>query len=479
MPSSASRLPLLACCWLTASCAISSNARRSTEQAPQANNPVVGGASLAMTALRSTAVATIKEPITTARLGFALLWTRPHEALVANLPVELPLDPQAKEIPGSPEFEKLLDRKHFPLAQKGSVKWLVDGSQFFPELDRHIAAAKKSVDIQVFIFDNDDIATRYADVLKARSKEVKVHVLFDDLGSTFAQLSPPDTPGPIGFTAPINMARYLEDHSKVRARRILNPWLASDHTKLLVFDQQCAMLGGMNIGREYYSEWHDLMGCVEGPIVTTLAKDFNRSWHKAGPWGDFATLVRSPGFLRRNKAAPDDISIRPFRTDPSVGQYDVLKSYLLGIRSARKRIWIENPYIAHDELIRALSGAARRGVDVRVILPAHGDSGIMDIANISTERTLIQAGAKIYRYPRMTHMKVMLCDGWGTMGSANMDTLSMRINRELNIAFRSAASISALEKQVFLPDFKTSKLIKLSDTESSIAPLAEMVADQL
>ena len=479
MPPSASRFAILACCCLTASCAISSNARKSTEQAPQANNPVVGGASLAMTALRSTALATVREPVTTATLGVAVLWTRPHEALVSNIPVDLPEPPQVAEIPGTPEFERLLDKRHLPLSQKGSIKWLVDGKNFFPELDRKIAEAHKSIDIQVFIFDNDDVATRYADTLKERSKSVKVHVLFDDLGSTFAQLSPPDTPGPAGFTAPMNMASYLERDSKVRARRTLNPWLVSDHTKLMVFDQQCAMIGGMNIGREYYSEWHDLMCCVDGPVVTTLQKDFSRSWHKAGPLGDFATIFRKPDFFRKNHASPDDISLRPLRTDPVAGQYQVLKAYLLAIRSARTRIWIENPYIAHDEVIRALVGAARRGVDVRVILPAKGDSTIMDVANIATERTLIEAGAKIYRYPRMTHMKVMLCDGWGTMGSANLDTLSMRINRELNLAFRNPEAVAGLEKQVFLPDFRTSKRISLKDTESGIAPIAAKVASQL
>ncbi|MDB6079416.1 MAG: hypothetical protein JWO82_3163 [Akkermansiaceae bacterium] len=477
MPSLASRFALLACS-LTASCAISSNARRSTELASQANNPVVGGASLAMTAFRATALATVKEPITTTRLGFALLWNRPREIVVSNLPVEIPSEPPEKEVPGTPEFEQLLDRKHFPLAQKGNVKWLVDGKQFFPELERQIAQAIKTINIQVFIFDNDDIAVKYADILKQRASSVKVKVLFDDLGSTFAQLSPPDTPGPIGFTAPINMADYLERDSKVRSRRVLNPWLASDHTKLLVFDDQRAMLGGMNIGREYYSEWHDLMACVEGPVVTTLAKDFNRSWRKAGPWGDFAAF-RKPGFLHRLKPSPDDISLRPFRTDPSTGQYEILKSYLMAIRSSRKRIWIENPYFAHDDLVQAVAGAARRGVDVRVILPEKGDSTIMDIGNIATARTLIQAGVKIYRYPRMTHMKVMLCDGWGTMGSANLDTLSMRINRELNIAFRNPAAVAGLENQIFLPDFKASKIMKLSETGSSVAPIAEMVADQL
>jgi cardiolipin synthase len=93
---------------------------------------------------------------------------------------------------------------------------------------------------------------------------------------------------------------------------------------------------------------------------------------------------------------------------------------------------------------------------------------------------LIEAGAKIYRYPRMTHMKVMICDGWAQVGSANLDTLSMRINRELNIAFSSPAAVKALEQQVFQRDFRASGRITHEETTSSaIAPVAEAVADQL
>ena len=108
---------------------------------------------------------------------------------------------------------------------------------------------------------------------------------------------------------------------------------------------------------------------------------------------------------------------------------------LLAIRGAEKRIYIVNPYFASDEIVTALRFAVRRGVDVRVILAAEGDSAIMDVGNLATARVLIAGGAKFYRYPKMAHLKVMVCDDWATVGSANLDTLSMRINRELNIAF--------------------------------------------
>jgi cardiolipin synthase len=354
----------------------------------------------------------------------------------------------------------------------------VDGPAFFHELDHQIAAARESINLQIFIFDNDDIGVRYANALKLRSTEIPVHVLFDDLGSTMAQQSAPKTLGPLGFAPPQNMSTYLRKDSKTRARRTLNPWLVCDHTKLIVFDQQIALVGGMNIGREYYSEWHDLMIRVEGPIVQTLSRDFTRAWRKAGPWGDLA-LLSNPAIFRHHESLSDGIPLRILRTDPTEGRYEILDATLLAIRGARKRIWIQNPYFGHDDLIVAVKAAARRGVDVRVIIPKGGDSSIMDAGNLSTAKNLMDAGAKVYMYPKMTHLKAILCDDWASVGSANFDTVSMRINRELNLAFPSATAVHALEKLVFLPDFQKSRKVLPKETEGLTIRIAETLGDQL
>jgi cardiolipin synthase len=469
--------PLLAL--LCSSCgSLRSNAGRSTEARPQANDMVTGTSQLAVSSVRATALAGVRQPFTTLRTGLAMLWHRPREFVGGNLPMEMLAESQPAEIPGTAEFEALLNRKGMPKAMEGRISLLVDGGGFFPELDRQIAKAKQSVDVQVFIFDNDQVAVRYADVLKQKAGQVPVRVMFDDLGSTFAQTAAPETLVTNGFTPPADIGSYLRQDSKVRVRRTLNPWLICDHTKLLIFDREVAMLGGMNIGQEYFSEWHDLMVKVEGPVVARLAKEFNRAWRKASPGGDFA-LWGKPAWPKGPATSEGGIPLRTLRTDAARGQQQILDASLLAIRAARKRIWIENPYFAHDETAAALAAAARRGVDVRVILPSRGDSGIMDAGNLATARGLIQAGAKIYRYPRMTHMKVMICDGWAQVGSANLDTLSMRINRELNLAFTDPAALRSLEQKVFQPDFKASRVLTLGETSSAIAPLAEAVADQL
>lgn len=478
------RLSPAACVLLAAvllpSCSnVSSNVRKNPELRPQASDGLTSTGNLAKTAFRATAVAAVREPVTTLRLGLANLWHRPVEFVKGNLAAGLELPATVNEAPGSPEFEQLLDRKRFPRAESGTLRWLVDGPGFFPELDRQIAAAGRSIDIQLFIFDNDDIAVRYADVLRRRAGEVPVRVLFDDLGSTFAHTSAPLTPAPPGFIPPADIAAYLRRDSKVRVRRTLNPWLTCDHTKLLVFDDRTAMLGGMNIGREYYSEWHDLMVRVEGPVVRSLARDFSQSWRKAGLGGDLA-LLRTPAIFRRPKPVTGGIPLRVLRTDPAAGRYEIRDSLLLAIQGARERILIENPYFASDEIAAACAAAARRGVDVRVILPAAGDSAIMDAGNMATANELIRAGVKVFRYPKMTHLKVTICDGWASVGSANFDTLSLRINRELNVAFSDPAAVKSLEDAVFRRDFRVSRRIHLAETEKNpVAGLAEAVADQL
>ncbi|MFN0129936.1 MAG: phospholipase D-like domain-containing protein [Verrucomicrobiales bacterium] len=467
-------IPLL----FVACASIRSNADRSIERLPQASDPVTGSSQLAAGAFRATMLAGARQPVTTLRAGMAVFWHRPKEILAGNLPVRVKVPPSPTETPGSAAFETLLDLEGLPRRESGRLTTLVDGPGFFPELDRQLAAATLSVDLQFFIYDNDDIAVRYSDRLKAKGEKVPVRILFDELGSTFAHTTAPETPGPAGFVPPADIASYLKSGSQVQVRQSLNPWLVCDHTKLLVFDRKTAIIGGMNMGREYYSEWHDLMIKVEGPIVATLQREFNRAWRKAGPWGDLAMLRRPRVF---QKPAPVDggIPLRPLRTDTAARQKHILDATLLALRASKKRIWIENPYFAYDDIARELEAAARRGVDVRVILPARGDSTVMDAGNLGTARSLVEAGAKVYRYPKMTHMKVMICDGWAQVGSANLDLLSMRINRELNLAFSDPAAVRELESKIFLPDFRASKHIQPDDLRSPVASIAEAIADQL
>jgi cardiolipin synthase A/B len=218
---------------------------------------------------------------------------------------------------------------------------------------------------------------------------------------------------------------------------------------------------------------------AEGPVVAGLQRDYNRTWKRAHPLGFLGDMREAADSVPQLAPIRGGFPIRIMRTDPMAGRFEIRTSMLLAIRSAKKRIWIENPYIAHDDITEALEDAMRRGVDVRMIYPGENDSKIMDIANEAFADEVVRAGGKAYAYPGMTHLKVMICDNWACVGSANLDTLSMRINRELNLAFRDPAMVQALADAVFHPDFKVSKRQRTPKETSPVKAVAEAVADQL
>ncbi|MCW1925898.1 phosphatidylserine/phosphatidylglycerophosphate/cardiolipin synthase family protein [Luteolibacter arcticus] len=444
---------------------------------PEKGEPMKGSSAvkISSSAARGTLLGIARHPVTTAVVGAAVLWQRPRELVTANVPGIRKYHFAPEEAPGTDRFEALLDKKDLPQPIGGKITWLVDGHRFYPELEREIAKARQTIDVQAYIFDNDDAAVRVADQLKRRSAEAQVRVIFDDLGSSSAAVTKPETPFPPGFEPPSNMSRYLRDGSAVKVRSMLNPWLVCDHTKLHVFDGRVALMGCMNIGREYRSEWHDLMFRVEGSAVGELQRDYDRTWKRAAPFG----LPGLGGDAKKPYPVPvaGEVPIRILRTDPAVWRYEIQKAMLLGIRAARKRIWIEDPYIANDDITEALEDAVKRGVDVRVIFPGRNDSKLMDVANRAFANKLVEAGGKAYAYPGMTHLKAMICDDWACVGSANLDTLSMRINRELNISFRAKAPLRELITKVFEPDFARSK--PHVPAKEPGGAVMEAVADQL
>jgi cardiolipin synthase len=452
------------------------NYRDVSAQRKEPSKTRMPAASFGSSAVRGTTLAMVRQPWGTTRLGGMVLWQRPFELIAGSLPDFDQHLARPEEAPGTAQFEALLDKKRLPAPVDGKLTWLVDGRRFFPAIEGEIRKARSSIDSQVYIFDNDDIGVRVADLLKQRSHEVPVRVVFDDLGSSVAWGEPPETPFPAGFMPPSSMAKHLREGSRVKVRSLPNPWLVCDHSKIHVFDGKVAIMGCANIGREYASEWHDLMFRVEGPAVAALQEDYHKTWRRADPAGLFGVFQKKPQ-APTPPALAGCYPLRVLRTDPAAGRREIQKSMVLAIRAAHRRIWIEDPYIANDDITEALEEAAERGVDVRLIYPDRNDSKIMDIANRAFANKLVRAGGKAYAYPGMTHMKVMICDGWACVGSANLDTLSMRINRELNLAFNDRRAIDSLIAQVFRPDFAVSR--PHQESKDATAPIVETIADQL
>jgi cardiolipin synthase len=398
-------------------------------------------------------------------------------------------------------WETWLDRYTGTRRELGSIRLLDDGYQFFTRFDQALADATNHIFLHVYIFDRDDEAVKIANLLKQRSSEIDVRVIFDRLSSIAAGLSPPATPMPEDFVPPSSILSYLKEDSRVHVRPFLNPWFSSDHSKVLLVDGQFAWLGGMNFGREYREEWHDLMFEIQGPIVRSFEKEFHHDWAHAGWLGDLAYATslfsdpapsapasdwqpqrpsmshplrspleqgaqsrRLPGSDPSDRVEQTELSDVPgssrwvpLRRLPTKTGWKPFSAAVLGaLHRAQSYIYAENPYLFDKLVVSALVKARNRGVDVRVVLPRINDFKAGGRKNLVVANYLLERGVHVYFYPGMTHVKALLVDGWACVGSGNLNHLSLRINQEQNLATSDPAFVAQLKNAVFETDFNRS-----------------------
>lgn len=387
--------------------------------------------------------------------------------------------PPVKEKPpmNLTRWERRLDLMTGRRSSSGTLKYLIDGEEFFPQFIDSLTAAKSSINMRLFIFDNDDYSIKIADILKNRSKDLSVRILLDDIGTVAASSASPKYT-PTGKEEVFSIQSYLLKDSKVELRHIYHTWLGGDHSKSIIIDKRKAYIGGMNIGREYRYEWHDMMVEVTGPIVEQINEEFKIAWKGSLGLGGVQELIyrlkNKPSKLTPNS---EGYPLRVLYTKP--GNFEILEVQILAIKRAQSHIYIENPYFTDDKIITELIKARRRGVDVRVILTLEGDSGILNKNNAITANLLYENGIRIYIYPGMTHLKAAIFDGWALVGSANLDKMSLKINDEMNLATSHKPAVDDLMTKVFTPDFKKATELTGSYPEKWYNFFLEIIADQL
>jgi cardiolipin synthase len=412
----------------------------------------------------SNVLALIKNPVSSiARLGNLLVTL--SEGLV-RLPTPKPTGPvpPLAHAPGMnlADWETWLDQHTGQPRRYGSMRLLIDGERFFPRFEQSISNATDHVRIHVFIFDNDDVAVEIADLLKQRSRQVKVNVILDRLASKAAARLPPATPPSKPYVPPASISSYLRRNSEVQVRPFLNAFCSYDHSKVYLVDGKLAWMGGMNIGREYRSEWHDMMVELNGPIVDCLEYQYHLDWAHAGFLGDLAYLQAllatprpgppatiNPGWVQM-RLLPTTTTRKPFA-----------KAIFHSLQRARNYIYAENPYLFDKEVMSDLVRARQRGVDVRVIFPHVNDSRTGARAELVTANYLVQQGVRVFFYPGMTHVKALLVDDWACVGSGNLNQFSLRLCQEHNVATSDPAFAARLKHDLFEEDF--SHCYELSD----------------
>ncbi|MEH6549718.1 MAG: phosphatidylserine/phosphatidylglycerophosphate/cardiolipin synthase family protein [Pseudomonadales bacterium] len=349
-------------------------------------------------------------------------------------------------------WEHELDRITGRSSNHGTVKLLIDGEKFFDRFLESVNQAQDSVIIRTYIFDTDDFALQVADVLKHRSQSIDIRVLYDGLGTiNGARVSSESMP--TEHKSPTNISSYLQQDSNIRSRKISNPWLTGDHTKTAIIDHHTAFLGGMNIGREYRYDWHDMMVEITGDAVSQLQQDSEEAWRYSGPLGDFSYFQHADLATNIRKPA----SGYPFRllyTSPL--KEEIYQTQLKAIQRSQNYIYIENAYFSDDRMLYELAKARKRGVDVRIILPSQGNHAPMNRSNILAINSLLLHGIRVFFYPGMSHVKAAIYDNWACLGTANFDKMSFMVNRELNIGSSHPALVEALRIELFEKDFSES-----------------------
>jgi cardiolipin synthase len=302
------------------------------------------------------------------------------------------------------------------------VQLYMRGDQLMRDMITAIDGAEREVLFETFIWVNDTSGGLMRDALdRAAARGVRVFVLWDWALSDHSITSE-------FFSDAVNAYPFKEIKPRPSALRPSN--LLRDHRKVVVIDNYIAFIGGYNVGDEYLA-WRDTHLKLVGSDVLELANAFGDFWNTHVP----SSAPRLPNVEGRNW----NPHVLIHRNDPSQGIFPIRGMYLEAIDRASERIWMTNAYFVPDRAFRgALTDAARRGVDVRVLLPQHSNHPLTDTLAHGMFEDLLHAGVRVFLYRDfMVHAKTALIDhAWATVGTANLDRWSMLGNYEINAEIR-------------------------------------------
>jgi cardiolipin synthase len=358
--------------------------------------------------------------------------------------------------------ERLLRSFGVPPATVGNrVTLVTSGEEAYRQLVRIIDEAERSIHITTYILGRDAVGYEIVALLTRRAAEgLEVRLLLDDVGSWRVKrrfLNPLiEAGGKVAFFMPV-IHRPFQGRANLR-----------NHRKLAVADGRVALTGGMNVAQEYMgpladpTRWRDVSMVVEGPVAGDLDALFQSDWSFAtGDSQDGSAATEKDSTPTVESRAGDshgpDTAVQVVASGPDVEGDPLYESLVALLFAARERIWVVTPYFVPDEILaRALDIAARRGVDVRLVVPYRSNHVSADLARVGFLRQIHDAGGTILRYkPVMMHAKVIIVDDdLAIVGSANMDMRSLFFNYEVALYLYSAGQVHEAEAWVrtLLPD---------------------------
>ncbi|MDO5727510.1 MAG: phosphatidylserine/phosphatidylglycerophosphate/cardiolipin synthase family protein, partial [Bowdeniella nasicola] len=295
------------------------------------------------------------------------------------------------------------------------------GDDLYADMLREIRAAKRVILFESFIWKDDEVGRRFKRELTAAARRgVKVFVIYDQ----FANLVVPPA-----FKR-FDPALYVLPFPLFRPGMItLNPrYFGRDHRKILVVDEEVGFVGGFNIGKLYAEQWRDTHVRLTGEGVWELTNAFVDFWN--------AYRGKNLPELPDRGARAWDSRIRAALNMPNRMIFPVRGLYLEAFDRAVDHIYITQGYfLPDDDLMRSIIAACARGVDVRVIVPRLSNHVVADWVGRGAYEELLRAGVRIFLYNKaMVHAKTAVIDGrWSTVGTTNIDRLSMIGNFEINL----------------------------------------------
>lgn len=361
--------------------------------------------------------------------------------------------------------------KPFPITQLPEISFAKDklqvytsGIEVYTAMLQAIRSAQSHVFFETFIWKNDEIGHLFKEALiDAAERGVEVFIIWDAFGN---------------FNVPPAMTHFpRQPHLHVLRFGLFRSFFLSlrstgrDHRKILTVDNKIGFIGGYNIGSLYATQWRDTHLRVTGPSVWELTDAFTDFWnaHK------LRHLPKLSPFIPRQWIPEVEVA----RNEPNRLLFPVRGLYIKALNQARKRFWITQAYFIPDQdILNELIAAAARGVDIKVLMPETSNHIAADWVARSYYSPMLEAGIEIWLYQEaMVHAKTATADGsWTTIGTANIDRLSMTGNYEINMEIFSTDLANQME-QVFLNDLTNARQLTLEQWEER--PVVNRVIERL
>jgi cardiolipin synthase len=369
------------------------------------------------------------------------------------------------ELPGTPSFARGLWRIAAADVSSGNrVALLRDGPATFSSMLELIETAERSVNLEGYIFRNDEVGVQFADALCAAAERgLTVRLLVDWIGRMGTPM------------------RFFQEMARrgVQVRIFNRPgfrrWLGlvpRDHRKLLVVDDRAGVTGGIGIGREWKTgvlkqrraPWRDTAVLIEGDAAGDMIQAFERMWRRAAGGerrGSHRHLTRPARSTHLDPSVHPPALVGIIEGEP--GRFRISRALQIQAVSAERSIWIASAYFTPSPSeIEALTGAARDGVDVRVLVPSRYDHPWIRMATRRFYRRLLRNGVRIWEWRgEMMHAKSSVVDSrWTRIGSTDYNPLGIAINFELDAVIEDRVLGSQAES-MFLEDLEQSKEITI------------------